>query len=63
MNSDNFLFALKKIISVKPVITTHDSFRIETAYPALYYYGHMGKEQTVFLTDFSASMPIWQIII
>lgn len=25
-------------------------------------YGHMGKEQTVFLTDFSASMPIWQII-
>lgn len=36
-NSDNFLFALKKIISVKPVITAHDSFRIETAYPALHY--------------------------
>lgn len=34
---DNFLFALKKIISVKPVITTRDSFRIETAHPTLRY--------------------------
>jgi hypothetical protein len=34
VTSDNLLFALKKIISVKPAIITHDSFRIETAYPA-----------------------------
>lgn len=63
MNSGNFL-CIKKIISVKAVILTHDSFGIETTEPAHTHThcGHMGKEQTVSLTDFSASMPIWQII-